>query len=206
MARTVVGTRTATCFPDRTALNAARIATSVLPNPTSPLSRRSIGLLRSMSAFTSAVAWSWWGVSSKGKDASISFCQGLSGPKVYPLDIILDAYISSRSLATRSALLRARSRARIQAALPSWASSGSAPSAAMCFSTMRTCDTGMKRWSSPPYRISMHSVFPPSISSTLSPMYLPMPWFMCTMKSPGLKCEWSYVRDLLPAFGIWRGL
>ena len=32
----VVGTRIATCLPPMTALNAARIATSVLPKPTSP--------------------------------------------------------------------------------------------------------------------------------------------------------------------------
>ena len=42
-ARTVVGTSTATCRPSLTALNAARRATSVLPKPTSPQTRRSIG-------------------------------------------------------------------------------------------------------------------------------------------------------------------
>ena len=35
-ASTVVGTSTATCLPSITALNAARMATSVLPKPTSP--------------------------------------------------------------------------------------------------------------------------------------------------------------------------
>ena len=45
-ARIVVGARTATCFPSSTALKAARIATSVLPYPTSPQRSRSIGLLR----------------------------------------------------------------------------------------------------------------------------------------------------------------
>jgi len=49
-ARIVVGTRTATCFPACTALNAARTATSVFPYPTSPTSSRSIGRARSMSA------------------------------------------------------------------------------------------------------------------------------------------------------------
>ena len=52
------GTRTATCLPSCTALNAARIATSVLPKPTSPQTRRSIGIGRSMSAFTSSMALS----------------------------------------------------------------------------------------------------------------------------------------------------
>ena len=42
-ASSVVGTSTATCLPSITALNAARTATSVLPKPTSPQSRRSIG-------------------------------------------------------------------------------------------------------------------------------------------------------------------
>ncbi len=42
-ASTVVGTSTATCRPASIALNAARIATSVLPYPTSPQINRSIG-------------------------------------------------------------------------------------------------------------------------------------------------------------------
>ena len=55
-AKTVVGTSTATCLLSATALNAARMATSVLPKPTSPHTRRSIGISRSISCFTSAVA------------------------------------------------------------------------------------------------------------------------------------------------------
>jgi hypothetical protein len=43
-ASSVVGTSTATCLPSATATNAARSATSVLPKPTSPQIRRSIGL------------------------------------------------------------------------------------------------------------------------------------------------------------------
>ena len=39
----VVGARMATCLPPVTAINAARKATSVLPKPTSPQTRRSIG-------------------------------------------------------------------------------------------------------------------------------------------------------------------
>jgi uncharacterized pyridoxal phosphate-containing UPF0001 family protein len=41
----VVGTKTATCFPSVAALNAARIATSVFPKPTSPQINREFGLL-----------------------------------------------------------------------------------------------------------------------------------------------------------------
>ena len=42
-ARSVVGASTATCLPACTATKAARIATSVLPKPTSPQTMRSIG-------------------------------------------------------------------------------------------------------------------------------------------------------------------
>ena len=63
-ARTVVGTSTATCLPLITALNMARIATSVLPKPTSPASKRSIGTGFSMDALISAVACNWSSVSS----------------------------------------------------------------------------------------------------------------------------------------------
>ena len=51
----VVGTRTATCLPSCTALNAARIAISVFPYPTSPQIMRSIGYGRSISSFTSLI-------------------------------------------------------------------------------------------------------------------------------------------------------
>ncbi len=49
VASSVVGASTATCLPSWIALNAARIAISVLPKPTSPHTRRSIGIGRSMS-------------------------------------------------------------------------------------------------------------------------------------------------------------
>ena len=55
-ARTVVGTNTATCRPDSTALKAARSATSVLPKPTSPQTKRSIGRALAMSRFTASMA------------------------------------------------------------------------------------------------------------------------------------------------------
>ena len=79
-----MGTSTATCLPSITALNAARIATSVLPNPTSPQIRRSIGLGSSMSCLTSSIAVSWSPVSSCGNASSSSCCHGVSGPNVCP--------------------------------------------------------------------------------------------------------------------------
>ena len=54
-ASSVVGTSTATCLPLMTALHAARTATSVLPNPTSPQSSRSMGTGSSMSRLTSSI-------------------------------------------------------------------------------------------------------------------------------------------------------
>ena len=59
LASSVVGTSTAACLPSCTALKTARIATSVLPNPTSPQTSRSIGRGSSMSALTSSMAWAW---------------------------------------------------------------------------------------------------------------------------------------------------
>ena len=77
---------TATCFESQAALNAALTATSVFPNPTSPHTSLSIGLFRSMSAFTSAVALSWSGVSSYRKLASSSCCRKESFEKANPFD------------------------------------------------------------------------------------------------------------------------
>ena len=62
----VVGTSIATCLPDCMAINAARIATSVLPNPTSPQISRSMDFSETMSEITFSMADSWSGVSSKG--------------------------------------------------------------------------------------------------------------------------------------------
>ena len=55
-ASSVVGTTTATCAPDIAATNAERSATSVLPNPTSPHTSRSMGLPEPMSAITASIA------------------------------------------------------------------------------------------------------------------------------------------------------
>ena len=53
-------------------MKAARNATSVLPNPTSPQISRSIGLPEAMSASVSAIAFSWSSVSGYGKRAANS--------------------------------------------------------------------------------------------------------------------------------------
>ena len=62
-AKIVVGTRTATCLLFITALNAHRIATSVLPNPTSPQSNLSIGVFLYISCMISSITYIWSGVS-----------------------------------------------------------------------------------------------------------------------------------------------
>ena len=63
-ANSVVGTTTATCNPFIAATNAARIATSVLPNPTSPQTSRSIGLPDARSPSTASMLAAWSSVSS----------------------------------------------------------------------------------------------------------------------------------------------
>ena len=57
LASNVVGTKMAACLLSWTALKTARMATSVLPNPTSAQISRSIGRASSMSALTSSIAW-----------------------------------------------------------------------------------------------------------------------------------------------------
>ena len=59
----VVGTMTATWTPFMAATKAARRATSVLPNPTSPQIRRSMGLPPAISSRVSSMAASWSSVS-----------------------------------------------------------------------------------------------------------------------------------------------
>ncbi len=79
-ASSVVGTRIATCLPAATAMKAARIATSVLPKPTSPQTRRSIGRPSVMSTITDWIASAWSGVSSNGKVAAkLSYSWTFSG-------------------------------------------------------------------------------------------------------------------------------
>ena len=62
----VVGAIIATCLPAFAATNAARMATSVLPKPTSPHTTRSIGCDARMSLITFSIAKPWSGVSSNG--------------------------------------------------------------------------------------------------------------------------------------------
>ncbi len=69
-ARIVVGASISTCLPFVATANAARIATSVLPKPTSPQTSRSIGRGASRSSFTASIAACWSGVSRYGNSAS----------------------------------------------------------------------------------------------------------------------------------------
>ena len=66
----VVGANMATCLPPITAKKLARKATSVLPKPTSPQTRRSIGLSLVISWITAAIAAVWSAVSSKPKPSA----------------------------------------------------------------------------------------------------------------------------------------
>ena len=62
-----MGAKKNTVLPEITARMAARTATSVFPNPTSPYINRSIGTLSDRSLFISLRAESWSAVSSKRK-------------------------------------------------------------------------------------------------------------------------------------------
>ena len=78
-ASTVVGASTAHCLRPTAHLKAARIATSVLPKPTSPTTRRSMGLGVCMSSSVSAIARAWSSVSSYGNQSANSRSIALSG-------------------------------------------------------------------------------------------------------------------------------
>ena len=100
------------------ALNAARTAISVLPKPTSPTTSRSMGASRSMSCFTSAMAWSWSRVSWYSKASSSSRCQGVSGAKGWPGAVIRRRYSSTSSWAISCTALRTRALAAAQSEPP----------------------------------------------------------------------------------------
>src|SRR5690606_3352720 len=117
-ARRVVGARIATCLPAWTALKVARIATSVLPNPTSPNTRRSITASLSMSALTSWMAVSWSAVSSNGNAASISCCPGGSVGKANPSARARRRWRSTTCSATAAAALRTLARCSDQSRPP----------------------------------------------------------------------------------------
>mmetsp|Transcript_1653 Transcript_1653/g.3942 ORF Transcript_1653/g.3942 Transcript_1653/m.3942 type:complete len:284 (+) Transcript_1653:1499-2350(+) len=79
-ARTPVGARRAACLPFATALNSARRATSVFPNPTSPHINLSMGRDRQTISFsTCSKHVTWSGVGSNGNVSSNS-CTLVSRP------------------------------------------------------------------------------------------------------------------------------
>ncbi len=65
-----MGTSISVCLPFTATAKAARTATSVLPNPTSPQTSRSIGRGASRSSFTASIAVRWSSVSRYGNSAS----------------------------------------------------------------------------------------------------------------------------------------
>ena len=123
----VVGASTATCLPSWIALNAARMATSVLPKPTSPHSRRSIGYGRSMSTLTSSMAVRWSGVSTNGNPSSISACHGVSLPNAWPAALTRFWYSTTSSWAISRTALRTRDLALAKSAPPRRCSVGASP-------------------------------------------------------------------------------
>ena len=127
LASSVVGASTATCLPSWIALNAARIATSVLPNPTSPHSSRSIGNGRSMSDLMSTIAVRWSGVSTNGKASSISRCHGVSCPKAWPSALTRFWYSTTSSWAISRTADLTRPLALAKSLPPSRCSVGASP-------------------------------------------------------------------------------
>ena len=81
-ASSVVGAINATWKPDIAATKAARIAISVLPNPTSPQINRSIGLPDPRSLITSLTATNWSSVSSYGNLAAKASHMPLTGSHI----------------------------------------------------------------------------------------------------------------------------
>ena len=123
----MVGTNTATCLLSTAALKAARIATSVLPKPTSPQTSRSIGRALSISCFSSCVAFSWSGVSSYKNEASNSCCINESGEKAKPFSRRRLAYNLIRSRARSLILFFALSFSLSHAPEPKTDSNGGSP-------------------------------------------------------------------------------
>ena len=81
----VVGTRTATCLPACTAAKAARMATSVLPKPTSPQTMRSMGWFEAMSSSTFWMASAWSAVSSNGNALANAWYSSSPATSLRPL-------------------------------------------------------------------------------------------------------------------------
>ncbi|CAB4559361.1 unannotated protein [freshwater metagenome] len=69
-ANTSVGARSAACPPLSTTANMARSATTVFPEPTSPCSKRCIGISAAKSLSISLATANWPGVNCQGRDLS----------------------------------------------------------------------------------------------------------------------------------------
>jgi len=166
-ASTVVGTSTATCLPPITALNAARMATSVLPKPTSPQTSRSIGLGCCMSRLAASMAVHWSGVSSNGNDPSNSRCHGVSSPNACPGWASREACNLSKSAATSETAFSASALALAQRLPPRMLSGGRARPVPTYLLTRCASDTGTYSMgascsgSRVPYSITRHSSPPP---------------------------------------------
>ena len=115
-ARRVVGTRIATCQPSIAAANAARIATSVFPNPTSPHTSRSIGRSLRRSPRVASMAAAWSAVSSNGKPSANAAYWPSSNAMTLPERAARRARISRSSAATS----RTRSAAALRAFCHCW--------------------------------------------------------------------------------------
>ena len=148
-ARMVVGTSTSTCLPPAAALNAARMATSVLPNPTSPHTRRSMGIGRSMSSVTSSMARCWSGVSWYGNRRSSSRVRSSSGGKANPSARPRASYSEMSSPASSRTDSRARAFMVFHDLPPSLLSAGALPSAPTYRDTFSRWSCGTYRRSSP---------------------------------------------------------
>ena len=129
-ASSVVGAISATCLPSATALNVARIATSVLPYPTSPQSSQSIGRGCSIAARISSQLVRWSGVVSKGNASANSRCRSSSAENANPVAASRSAASRSSSAAISRTFSLARPFAERQAAPPIVSSRGCPPAAA----------------------------------------------------------------------------
>ena len=175
-ARTVVGAATSTCQPAKAALAAARNATSVLPKPTSPHTRRSMGRPAARSACTASMAARWQGVSGWGKRR----CRAAAPERCSMAGAVTAARAAAAcaswvAVACTSASTSARRRR--QASPPIW--SGAWPSPPRRQMRPRSqAETSSSASSAK--RIARR--FSPS--TTRKACRRAMPWSSCTTKSP----------------------
>ena len=139
-ARISVGTISAHCRPLSTASSMASRATTVLPEPTSPCSRRFIGCARRMSPTISRSTRFCAAVSSKGRRPTRSRAVGLSASKAMPGAAVacrrLRSASCSESTKNSSKIRRSRAAARRSPSGGRWMISmdsrkGSRPSASI---------------------------------------------------------------------------